>query len=531
MAMTAEKQTVFDWIDQHRAELSRQHLQVWNFAEPAWREYRSAALFVDVLRKAGFDVEAGSATMPTAFCATYGRGGPVLGAYAEYDAVPGMSQAPATHRKPREGFHRTAAGHTDPHSALGIGALAGVLGARAAMERHKLPGTIKFFGEPAEKVCGSKPVHAAHGYYDDLDAAISFHPTSLPALANSTVWDTHCGAYWSKIYTFECREPETWGSAGSREGTNNSHTTARAPAALDAVCLMYTTTKYTKESMLPHRGTWTLNEFILVAGQATSDNLAPTFSQIQFSWRCPTLDMAERILDVLERNAQHVAAITHCEVSSDWVTRTRVGLPNHAMAEITYRNLELAGPPSFSEEAKVFAREIQETLGLSPMDEPFMPEITELTPPQVGEARLRQSLPPWQTNYTSDDYVEYTWHAPTSRLYIGRAMLRPPRADYRYPDWPRNALGGFPPAIDPLWYTAGRAIGATLVELMTSPAEVARARAEFVERTGGGIGGSRWVPPLLPKGFRAPVHYRWPEYVTTVRGEEWWIPNAPGDAS
>ena len=192
-------------------------------------------------------------------------------------------------------------------------------------------------------MCGSKPVHAAHGYYDDLDAAISFHPTSLPALANSTVWDTHCGAYWSKIYTFECPEPETWGSAGSREGTNNSHTTARAPAALDAVCLMYTTTKYTKESMLPHRGTWTLNEFILVAGQATSDNLAPTFSQIQYSWRCPSLEMAERILDVLEQNARHVAAITHCQVSSDWVTRTRVGLPNHAMAEITYREPRAGG--------------------------------------------------------------------------------------------------------------------------------------------------------------------------------------------
>ena len=61
----------------------------------------------------------------------------------------------------------------------------------------------------------------------------------------------------------------------------------------------------------------------------------------------------------------------------------------------------------------------------------------------------------------------------------------------------------------------GRTIGATLVELMTSPAEVARARAEFALRTGGGIGGTNWVPPLLPKGFRAPVHYRWPEYVTT----------------
>ncbi|MBI3455072.1 MAG: amidohydrolase [Candidatus Rokubacteria bacterium] len=528
--MTPEKATVFAWIDEHRARLSDWHLVIWHYAETAWREYRSAAFYVDLLRKEGFEVEAGTATMPTAFRARWGRGRPVLATYAEYDAVPGMSQASVPYRTPREGSHRWAPGHTDPHSALGIGALAGVLGAKAAMERHGLPGTLVLFGEPAEKVCGSKPIHAAHGYYDDLDAAISFHPTSLPALANTVVWDTHCGAYWSKIYTFECEAPETWGSAGTREGTNNPHTVARAPAALDAVCLMYTTTKYTKEAMLPHRGTWTLNEFVLVAGQATSDNLAPTVSQIQYAWRCPSLEMAGRIEAVLDQNARHVAALTHCTVREGWVSKTRVGLPNHAMAELTYRNLALAGPPAFPEAARAFARDIQRTLGLEPVADPFLPEIQELTPPEVGEARLRQALPPWQAHYTSDDYVEYTWHAPTARLYVGHAMLRPPTPGYRYPDWPRNALGGFPPAIDPLWYTAGRAIGAALVDLVTAPGELERAQAEFRERTGGGIGGARWVPPLLPPRFLAPILYRWPEYVTTVRGEEWWIPADPGAA-
>ena len=72
-----------------------------------------------------------------------------------------------------------AAGHTDPHSALGIGALAGFLAAKHAMEQHGITGTLRFLGEPAEKMCGSKPVHAAQGYYDGLDAAISFHPHSF----------------------------------------------------------------------------------------------------------------------------------------------------------------------------------------------------------------------------------------------------------------------------------------------------------------------------------------------------------------
>ena len=56
--------------------------------------------------------------------------------------------------------------------------------------------------------------------------------------------------------------------------------------------------------------------------------------------------MQQRIEEVLDHNAEHVAAIAHCRVRKEWVTKTRVGLPNHAMARICYRNLELAGPPS-----------------------------------------------------------------------------------------------------------------------------------------------------------------------------------------
>jgi aminobenzoyl-glutamate utilization protein B len=63
-----------------------------------------------------------------------------------------------------------------------------------------------------------------------------------------------------------------------------------------------------------------------------------------------------------------------------------------------------------------------------------------------------------------------------------------------------------------------------LVDLLTEPGELLKCKKEFEERTGGGIGGSKWVAPLLPKDFKAPIDMRWPEYVTTERGEEWWIP-------
>ena len=86
-----------------------------------------------------------------------------------------------------------------------MGSLVGALAAKAAMERHGITGTIRFMGEPAEKVRGSKPIHAAKGYYDGLDAIISFHPFYMLPLCNTARWDTHCGPYYAAIYEFLAR--------------------------------------------------------------------------------------------------------------------------------------------------------------------------------------------------------------------------------------------------------------------------------------------------------------------------------------
>jgi aminobenzoyl-glutamate utilization protein B len=516
----AEKQTALDWVEANRARLSDFHLAIWSYAEPAWREYKSARAYSELLREEGFDVEEGSGGMPTAFVASYGEGSPVLGAYAEYDAVPGSSQQPVPFRAPREGLHPWAAGHTDPHSMLGVGSLAGVLAVKHTMDRHGLRGTIRFFGEPAEKVCGSKPVHAAKGYYDGFDAFVSYHPYET----NTTVWDTQCGSYWSAVFTFECARPEEWVDHSAVPSSGSPHAAARTPGAIDALCLMYTTTKYTKEAMFPHTGTWTLNEFVMAGGDATSDNLPPRFAQIQYSWRSPTLAVQERIYEVLRNNAKQAAAVAGCEASVRWVTKTRVGLTNHAMADLAYHNLEFVGPPEYGEAARDFARRIQENLGVSPMKDPFPEEVARLVKPKEEEARVRRLLPNWQRNFTSDDYVDYTWHAPTVRLYTARPWLRSPGDGYAYPAWAYNALGGRSEIIDPGMFVAGKTIAGTLLDLLTRPEELQKAKAEFNERTGGGVGGSKWVGPLLPRDFRPPVDLRWPEYVRTERGEEWWIP-------
>ncbi len=519
VALDERKSFALDWIERHRARFSEFNLQIWNLAEPAWREYKSARLYCDLLRAEGFDVEEGSGGMPTAFAARWGDSGPTVGSFAEYDAVPGNSQALVPYKSPRPGLHPWTAGHTDPHSSLGTTALVGVLAAKATMERFGLAGQLRLFGEPAEKMCGSKPVHAAKGYYDGCDAYVVYHPHR----DNTVCHETHCGSSWSVVFTFETPEPETWIDA-SLLPSAGPHATARCPGAIDALCLMYTTTKYTKEAMFPHTGTWTLNEFVLAAGDATSDNLPPRFAQIQYSWRSPLLEIQQRIYEVLANNARSAALATGTVASARWVTKTRVGLPNLAMTDLCFANMKLAGAPRFPEEARAFAREVQGNLGLERMDNPFADTNEVLTEPAAYEAALRTGLPAWQHNFTSDDYVEYTWHAPTARVFTMRPSLRSPKPGYAYPAWAYNVMGGLPAAIDPGLVLGGKTIALSLLDLLTRPDLLGAAQREFQQRTEGGVGGKKWVAPLLPSDFAAPVDLRWPEYVTTTRGEEWSLP-------
>jgi len=109
--MGEAKREVLAWVDSHLSDLSDWHDVLWHFAEPAFREYKSSAWYVDCLHAAGFTVEIGSGGMPTAFAASFTNGpGPTLAAYAEYDAVPGNCQAAATTRQPRRGLSKYAPG-------------------------------------------------------------------------------------------------------------------------------------------------------------------------------------------------------------------------------------------------------------------------------------------------------------------------------------------------------------------------------------------------------------------------------------
>lgn len=524
--LSPAQETALAAVAARQSEHSDWCATIFGYGETAWREYQSCDWYVKRLRAEGFTVEEGSGGMPTAFCAEWSNGdGPVIGMYAEYDAVPGNCQAASTRREPREGLGFQAGGHTDPHSGLGIAGLAGLLATKAAMEKHGIKGGLRFTGEPAEKVRGSKPIHAAKGYYDGLAAILSFHPFYMLPMCNTVRWDTHCGAGWSMIYRFICDEPEAWGRA-AHAGLDGapipqSHSAVRAPGANDALTLMFQLSKSLRESMLPHQGGWSISEAILTAGQATADNLPAGLAEIQYMMRVPAIGMAEAVTAALDRNAAHVAALTGCRHERHWVCKSRPGLANHSIARVVWEAMQATGAPEWGEDARSVAREIQANLGLDPMEDPFIPEMTRLIDPEAAERILREDLPPSQRNSTSDDYTDMTWHAPTARFYIARPALRAPKG-YAYPSWVMNALGGIPATIDPMVTRAAEVLALSALRILEDGAVREEMAAEFRARTA-----EAPIPPQCD--YPPPIHFRWPEYVTTPRGRDWWIPSAmPG---
>jgi len=121
--------------------------------EEALREFRSADLCEAALRRHGFRVERPFKHLPTAFVAAKGRGRPVIGLLAEYDALPGCH--------PDGGV-----GHGCGHNLLGAGSVGGAIAAAAVLEGRGARGTIQLFGCPAEETLVGKGYMARDGAFD-----------------------------------------------------------------------------------------------------------------------------------------------------------------------------------------------------------------------------------------------------------------------------------------------------------------------------------------------------------------------------
>jgi len=147
------KEKAWRWIEDNKQGFIEVADKVWHYAELGLVETKSSKLIAEVLERHGFDVQLGVAGMPTAIYATWGKGEPTIGFQGEYDALPGISNKVKPEKDP---LVPGAPGHGCGHNVHGATALACVVALRHVMEEEGLPGTLKFYGTPAEENYGGK---------------------------------------------------------------------------------------------------------------------------------------------------------------------------------------------------------------------------------------------------------------------------------------------------------------------------------------------------------------------------------------
>ena len=206
--------------------------KIWDYAELKFEEYQSSEALIDMMKTHGFSVERGLAGMDTAFRATAGKGRPVIGLLAEYDALSGLSQkAGQLEPIPRK---ETENGHGCGHCLLGTAAAGAALMAKDYLIQTGREGTVVLIGCPAEEGGSGKAYLARAGVFDDLDAALTWHPAGGNAVLTGSL-QANCQAY----FRFH---------GVSSHAAGSPHL---GRSALDAVELMDVGVNYMREHMEP----------------------------------------------------------------------------------------------------------------------------------------------------------------------------------------------------------------------------------------------------------------------------------------
>ena len=182
-APSAAKEAVIRSIDAGADGYWKAALDIWGWAEPGYQEVKSSKRVADLLREAGFEVREGVAEIPTAFVASYGSGKPVIGILAEFDALPGLSQAAVPHPEARA---ETTWGHGCGHHLFGVASSSAGIALARAIERGDASGTVRVYGTPAEEGGGAKIFMVRAGLFADVDAVLHWHPADHNAAGDPT---------------------------------------------------------------------------------------------------------------------------------------------------------------------------------------------------------------------------------------------------------------------------------------------------------------------------------------------------------
>jgi len=415
--------------------------RLWDYSETALLEEQSAQLLIEKLRSAGFQIKENVAGMPTAFVATYGEGSPVIGILAEFDALPGVGNQPVPERKSRT--DGVSSGHGCGHNLFGAASVGGAIALKQLMEEEGLSGTLKLFGTPAEETVVGKVYMARDGVFEGLDAVIDWHPGTENKVKNTP-------SLAMNNFQVEFFGQAAHGAADPWNGRS----------ALDAVEMMNYGVNLMREHVKP---TTRIHYVIPNGGEAP--NVVPEYARVWYYVRDINREQVEQYYQRILKIAEAAALATETTHEVQLITGVHSYLQNRPLQEAIQANLELVGPPQFTEAEQTFGRSLQgfvekEALG-------FIDTIALLadTPLPVSGG--------------STDVAEVSRLAPTAGFRVATAAYGVP-----WHSWATTACHGTD-AGKKAAVVAAKVIAATGVDLFTRPELLEKAKAFFEEATGG----------------------------------------------
>lgn len=378
-------------VDSYRALCTHLADQLWDLAETAYTEHASADLQIRELKREGFRVTAGIAGIPTAFVAEWGDAGPVVGMLGEYDALPQLSQAAGIAQ--RRAVVSAGNGHGCGHNLLGGATLLAALAVRDHLRETGVPGRIRYYGCPAEEGGAGKTFMTREGVFDDLDAALTWHPASILAIdAMSTL------ATLTARFSF----------AGTAAHAAAAPHLGRS--ALDAVTLMNVAANYLRE----HVPSDARLHYAIHDTGGRAPNVVQAHAEVVYQIRAPESSVVQSIYQRLGRIADGAAMMTETTVSAQVEKAMSNMRPNPVLSDLMYARMRAIGPAPFDDEDRAFARQMQAAIS---KEEAFASltifgagQLTGVLHDGVLPAEV---MPPVLT--ASTDVGDVSWVVPTAR--------------------------------------------------------------------------------------------------------------------
>ncbi|MSA72790.1 amidohydrolase [Holdemania massiliensis] len=320
--------------------------ELWGYAEPGFLEHRSAAAMSKFLRQEGFTVTEGICGMETAFVGVWGSGHPVICLLAEFDALYGLSQeADVSEYKPIEGV---ATGHGCGHHLLGTGSIAAAMMVKDYLEKNKLSGTIKMVGCPAEESGSGKAYLARDGFFDDADAAITWHPSTLNVVSSGS--NQSCIQCYFRFHGVSSH------AAGNPEAGRS---------ALDAVELMSVGVNYLRE----HMDSKERVHYAYTNAGGISPNVVQAEAEVKYLVRSTTNPKCQKLYERVINIAKGAAMMTGttCDVIFDEGLSNVI--PNFTLEQVLEDAFFKVGVPAYTEAERAYAKQFRDTYPLEPESE------------------------------------------------------------------------------------------------------------------------------------------------------------------